>query len=474
MPEIIQGTSLAPGLPPVDLPTLGDEQQQRRLRIEINRAAPAAQQEPTVGQVAKPWSAPSAPSGLGASEPTVADLAKVWTPREPKTPEREVGSGEATLRGLAGGASFEFEPSIVGGYQAAKTALGYGQPGQSASDAYEQARQSELEENQRALEQHPYLFRAGELGGAAGTMLVPGLGAARAATTLGRIATASRAGAIGGALTGAGQEVSRGAGAGDVATSAALGGVVGGVLGGGASGVLEGAGQLGGKIVSAIRGARDVDAEASRRIVRTLRSDFANEGPQFTPGQVRMARQAGTPMAVVDVGGERTLAMARSAANTSPEARRALQGLADRRFEQQSDRISNFVGNLTGGQRLNTEALQAAARRANAPAYKRAYAVADRRFPGGVWSEKAATVLSPRASRASIPRSRLRTACFTSTAPEVRPPIPTYSSGTTRSGRCATWLRKPSAPAGATKQGRCSRSITSSSKSWTNGPLSLG
>ena len=64
-----------------------------------------------------------------------------------------------------------------------------------------------------------------------------------------------------------------------------------------------------------------------------------------------------------DEGGELTMALARSAANQSPEAREALTEAARDRFAGQSQRGAQFIRNLTGGTDATTtqEGLQAAA-----------------------------------------------------------------------------------------------------------------
>jgi hypothetical protein len=186
MPDIAYGAGNAPGLPPINLPAL-DPSQQQPLRVEVTKTGRVPQ--PAVDWTPQPWAPTGAPAGVpgAAAQPAQNDWTpEPWTPQKPSTPERDVGGGEALGRGLVAGASFEFEPAIVGGYQATKTALGYGEPGKTAGQAYDEARQSELEENARPATQHPYLFHGGELGGAALTSVVPGLGAARAATTLGR------------------------------------------------------------------------------------------------------------------------------------------------------------------------------------------------------------------------------------------------------------------------------------------------
>ena len=58
---------------------------------------------------------------------------------------------------------------------------------------------------------------------------------------------------------------------------------------------------------------------------------------------------AGIPRVAADEGGELTMALARSSANQSPEAREALTEAARDRFAGQSQRGAQFIRNLTGG-----------------------------------------------------------------------------------------------------------------------------
>jgi hypothetical protein len=115
-----------------------------------------------------------------------------------------------------------------------------------------------------------------------------------------------------------------------------------------------------------------------------LRADFKANGDKWTPETRKAAQDAGIPLGWVDRGGEGTRALARSAANESPQGRQALTDVFDPRFEEQSTRAGRFIRNLTGGGRAvdDLEKIDQVARTANAPAYKRAYAAGDR----PIWS----------------------------------------------------------------------------------------
>jgi hypothetical protein len=409
-----------------------------------------------------PWSPPQ-PEQPPMPSPQPADAATAqqqsqagpggwaaWTPPPPSpAPGREIGTGEAALRGALEAVTFGSSPAVEGlsaasGLQQteapdAGTQVAPGQadafsqtpgtdlwniakgvaspfigaarlagnavssqPDQSIVDAYNQAREAALAEQQAAQQQHPYAFLGGQL---AGSLALPIAGDVQAVGTGARLAKAMTAGAIGGGAYGAGGAASEGGGLTDMMKGAAGGAAAGLVLGGGGAAALEGAGALGSKVVSAVRGHRDIDAEAARRIVSTMRSDYNKEGPQFTPDEVRYIRSAGAPAAIVDSGGERTMAMARSAANTSPEARHALTRLADRRYEQQAERIGGAINNLSGSGRLDVDALHAMARRANAPLYKRAQFAAERRFNNGIWSPRLEQLLSSEAVPAAMQKA---------------------------------------------------------------------
>jgi hypothetical protein len=79
---------------------------------------------------------------------------------------------------------------------------------------------------------------------------------------------------------------------------------------------------------------------------------------------------------IADVGGEPARALARSAANISPEARQTLNQAITPRFQQQGERVSSTVQDMFPENldyASNLEALNNLAREQNAPAYKRAF-----------------------------------------------------------------------------------------------------
>jgi hypothetical protein len=120
-----------------------------------------------------------------------------------------------------------------------------------------------------------------------------------------------------GAGTGAALGGAAGAGEGqgfvDSASRAAVGAGVGGALGGAApaviEGVVRGARAVAQPVANAVRGIRNVDDEAARRVVTALERDRAID-PQatgrLTPNEFAASVQSGGPASIMDIGGETT------------------------------------------------------------------------------------------------------------------------------------------------------------------------
>jgi hypothetical protein len=195
------------------------------------------------------------------------------------------------------------------------------------------------------------------------------------------------------------------------AQKAAQTGFVGALGGGLATPVAEGIGAAaaaaGRPIANTLRGLVRPDAEAARRVGAGLAADFAVGGENLNAAQAAGAGKRGQELVVADFGGETTRALARSAANTSPEARIALGDVIERRFSTQGDRTGDFVNTLGSGQSaVNTlDQLQTAARNANKPAYARAY-----NDPAGqaVWNQDLADLMQAPAVQDAI-RSTMKT-----------------------------------------------------------------
>ena len=222
---------------------------------------------------------------------------------------------------------------------------------------YEEARDAARKVQHAAQEQHPEAYLGGQV---AGVAVAPGLAATKGATVAARAARSALAGGIQGGIYGAGSaegdltdraiEGAKGAAVGTVA--GAIGSPVADVAGVG----LQKAGQFVRSTYNTLRaelspeaGRRIVEDEAAKRVVASHLADRESQGLAWTPEEAQIAQEAGVPRSIVDIGGERSLSLAQSAANQSPEARAALEGLAKDRFAGQTTRAATFIKGLTGG-----------------------------------------------------------------------------------------------------------------------------
>ncbi len=304
------------------------------------------------------------------------------------------GTGESAWEGYLKGASANWRDEIYGASKASgapdwlggfRAPIGAGRLAYEhltgtrgpATEEYERAR-DEIRAREAAMSrQHPYAFGAGELGGAAASMLaVPG---GSAATVPARLWNAAKTGAGYGALAGAGE----GEGLEGTITEGARGALTGAALGTVGAGAVETLSPVVNRVGNVVRGLRDPDLEAQRRIAASVRADLQGAGLKISPQEAIEADIAGTPRALLDVG-ESTRALARSAANTSPEGRAALTEFTQDRFEQQSPRIATYIRDMTGGGNAteDLERIQDVARRSNRPAYRAAYAAGE----DGLWT----------------------------------------------------------------------------------------
>lgn len=190
---------------------------------------------------------------------------------------------------------------------------------------------------------------------------------------------------------------------GDTLTGAAIGGatgIAGPLIGRGVETASRAIGNQVGPVVSSIR---NPAGEAARRVGSAFTRDVkANPLSVMNAADEAVARQAGIPLMNVDRGGETTKALARSVANQSPEARAAIQRTVEDRFTSQAPRAINFIKQLTGGNvddlAFQTN-LQQAARLANDPAYKAAYAAPQAR---AVWTPEIRNLMQADPFRTAI------------------------------------------------------------------------
>lgn len=311
-------------------------------------------------------------------------------------PESPKVSGlDAFVSGLRSGTTFNMGDEFLGAKAAAGPAgpmipsvgglpsdaifglarLGYeyftGQRG-PATEAYEKTRDQTRTQDKLAAEQHPV---ANTVGNVAGALALPVAGVLNAATLPARMARGAVVGGTTGALYGAGE----GKTVEDRASRAVTGGLFGGLIGGAAppvvEGIIQGVRHVAGPVAAAVRGAINPDQEAARRIATHVAADIRND-PQaisrLTPQEFAV-----TPSAtIMDLGGESTRGLARSAANTSPTGRDLLNRAINERFETQSDRITTWFNNTFSYPNAvaQREAIDRVAQTVNRPAYARAYA----------------------------------------------------------------------------------------------------
>lgn len=235
-----------------------------------------------------------------------------------------------------------------------------------------------------AREAHPIASGIGEAGGMVGSTLAMPLGVAAKGASLGvrAVRGALTGGAIGG-VYGAGEADS---GLANKVEGAASGALTGTVLGGAGPYAMKGLG-LAAKAatlpirpaVNAARGFINPEKEAARRVVTALDHDTKGN-PDRAVTMLQNARTQGTPLIAADTGaaagGRTTHALMRSAANTSPEARAALEPVLNERFGTQNVRAGVVISNLVrtpANATMTRDALEQAARTSRKPFYDRAY-----------------------------------------------------------------------------------------------------
>lgn len=304
------------------------------------------------------------------------------------------GTLDATARGVAQGFTANFGDEIRGLVEASGAnpddpaslsklisgALKYWTGDADAKKRYDDAVKRERELNKTAEEQHPIASTVGNIGGA---VILPIGAGAGAATLGGRMAAGAGTGAVLGGAAGAGE----GQGVADTLSRAAVGTAAGGALGGVAPAVIEGAVRgaraVATPVANAIRGIRDVDSEAARRVVSALERDVGAD-PQavsrLTPGEFAASVQGGGPATLMDIGGDTTRALARSAANTSPEGRAVMNRTINDRFEGQAGRVTDWLRHTFHfpDAQAQQDALEQTARTVNRANYARSMREGDR------------------------------------------------------------------------------------------------
>lgn len=264
------------------------------------------------------------------------------------------------------------------GYEAAT-----GSPGEGTA-AYEQARDKVREQTKEAETQFPGTALAGNIIGA---LPAPVGGLLNGATLPARMARSGVVSGAYGGLSGAGE----GENLTDRATRAGTGLGIGSVLGiaapvavGAVQKLGEGAAYLARPITEAIRGSTNPEAQAAVNVLAAHARDAKVGRSGLSDAEMQAAELAGQPVANVDRGGAATLSLARSSANTSPEARAALEALSEDRLAGQKPRAVQWVNETFGfpDSPKTLEAIETAATKENG----RNYLIARRDGAHGLWS----------------------------------------------------------------------------------------
>ncbi len=310
-----------------------------------------------------PWATqkePSSQSGDLSSLPDEQLLALRNRPNmaafESKPPETT--AGQAFGRGIGNAVTFNFYDELAGlmrsgGVDPNDPDIAHAVKGlavgaykkikggdQEADKLYNEQVANTRAETKQLESEHPWASLGGQ---ATGAVLLPGLGAARGATMAGRMGAGALVGAGTGAAYGLGEGESPEERLSKAGTGAAVGGVVGGLAPPVAAGITAGVGRITSPIKNIIQGAIRPETEASRRVASAIRKDIDAGAGGLSAQEFHAAQQAGTPVANMDIGGEATRALARSAANTSPVGRAALEQTINDRFESQGPRISSWL-----------------------------------------------------------------------------------------------------------------------------------
>lgn len=279
-----------------------------------------------------------------------------------------------------------------------------------------------------SAEQHPIAYYGGEIGGA---LAVPG-GLAKiglqSATKLAAnqgLKAITKAGIKEGAAYGAAHGFGRTEGGVQERIEGAVGGgLTGGALGGAAPVAIAGVQAAAQPVMNLANAIRQPTQEAARRIMSAQAADnaaqAAGNAALGAPNPAREAvaqnlvsqGRAGQELRNIDAGGENVRALARSAANNSPEAREILQRMTSDRFEGQAPRTIEFIRNLTrtspGSALAAKDGIKSAAKAANDPLYRAALTAGDRPLWSPELERLTGSPLVREAMQKAIPRGKDR------------------------------------------------------------------
>src|SRR6516165_2080857 len=237
-----------------------------------------------------------------------------------------------------------------------------------------------VEEHAKAAEEaHPTAETVGEIGGGLTGYAAAGAAAPELMGLTGGLGRMMTMGGLSGGGISAADALARGQNplvAGGVGAGAGVAGPVAG----------RGVGMVAQPFVRAARAAYDPAMQAGRDVASMFRrAGQVGDTTRLGPQEVAAARARGQPVTPMEMGGEPGRALARSAANVSPEARGTLNTAINARYEEQANRFTGWLQ-----QRFhypNADAQQAALDQVSQTVNKAAYDKAYVQGAGGIWSK---------------------------------------------------------------------------------------
>jgi hypothetical protein len=267
-------------------------------------------------------------------------------------------------------------PAMKAGTSAAAAGLVTPFSDKSFSENYDQMRGRQ----EQVMADNPGTALAGNIAGSA--LLLRGAPnsaiASKALGMSGSLPARIGFGALSNGLISGADTAVRGGDLGDVAGSTAIGAATGGALPAIGAGLGGAYSAVKDKVGGIVRGALNPAGEAGKRVASAMKIDARNSvAGVLAPADIAAAQRNGQPLMNADLGGEQTRALARAAANQSPEARGAMERVTSDRFADQGNRVVRMVNRLTGGKTddlLAVAGIKDQAAAANQAAYNHAYA----------------------------------------------------------------------------------------------------
>lgn len=252
-------------------------------------------------------------------------------------------------------------------------------PEKTFGERYQHALNIQEGKDKAFTEEHPLASAAAEIGGglaATGGAAMTNLGRQALGLTGTTLPQMMMRGAASGAAIDAADAAVRGE---NPLSAGGIGGAVGAVSP--AVGRVANA-MIGRPVANTIRGIMNPGDEAARRVAGAIDQDIRSGSRGLTLQEMQSAAQQGQPVNLMDAGGETTRALARSAANTSPEGRFLLNQTIDDRFESQSPRLAQWLRHTFHfpDAAAQQEALDTVQRTVNRGNYARAFTQGDRQI----------------------------------------------------------------------------------------------